>query len=126
MTVILDASALLAFLQDEPGSDAVESVLADSVISTVNWSEVVQKSIANDVEIVGMLEDLQALGLKVVDFTYEHAEIAAHLWQQTRQFGLSLADRSCLATARHLDAPVFTSDRIWAELGLPLEIGIVR
>lgn len=54
MTVILDASALLAYLQDEPGSEAVDKVLAESVISSVNWAEVVQKTIAGGVESDGL------------------------------------------------------------------------
>ena len=41
MTVVLDASALLAYLQDEPGDQAVEAVLAESVMSSGNWAEVV-------------------------------------------------------------------------------------
>ena len=126
MKAVLDASALLTFLQDEPGSDAVETVMADSVISAVNWSEVVQKSIANGVETAGMRDDLQALGLAIAPFSVEHAEIAGRLWLQTGQYGLSLADRACLATAQQLDAHVFTTDRVWAELDLTLDVRIVR
>ncbi len=62
MTVVLDASALLAYLQDEPGDEAVEAVLAESVMSSVNWAEVVQKSVAAGVVVDGMREDLEALG----------------------------------------------------------------
>ncbi len=38
MTVVLDASALLAYLKDEPGGNMVETLLAESVISSVNWT----------------------------------------------------------------------------------------
>ena len=68
MTVILDASALLAYLRQEPGGEMVDGVLAESVMSSVNWAEVVQKSISAGVEVEGMLEDLQALGMKVEPF----------------------------------------------------------
>ncbi len=85
MTIVLDASALLGFLQDEPGGDQVEAVLSEAVISSVNWTEVVQKSIAADVLIDGMREDLEALGIKVLPFTAEEAEIAGQLWLQTRR-----------------------------------------
>ncbi len=48
MTVVLDASALLAYLRQEPGGkvvDGVDGVLAESVIGNVNWAEVDQKLI---------------------------------------------------------------------------------
>jgi len=111
MTVILDASALLAYLQDEPGSEAVDKVLAESVISSVNWAEVVQKTIAGSVESDGLLNDLQALGLKVEAFTLEDAELAGKLWLQTKTAGLSLGDRACLSLGRRLGVSVITCDR---------------
>lgn len=82
MMIVLDASALLAFLQSEPGCDQVEAALAETVISSVNWAEVVQKSIAAAVDVNGMREDLEALGLRIVPFSAEEAGIAAQLWQK--------------------------------------------
>ena len=79
MTVVFDALALLAYLRDEPGSEVVDEVLAESVISSVNWAEVVQKTIAGDVESDGLLNDLQAIGLRVEAFTSEDAELRK-LW----------------------------------------------
>ncbi|GAA6616607.1 type II toxin-antitoxin system VapC family toxin [Scytonema sp. NUACC26] len=84
MTVVLDASALLAYLQDEPGSEAVEEVLAESVMSSVNWAEVVQKSVAAGVVVNGMREDLEALGLTIAPFSLQEAEMAGRLWLQTK------------------------------------------
>ena len=107
MTVVLDASALLAYLKGESGEKVVDGVLAESVISSVNWAEVVQKSIAAEVEVDGMLDDLQALGLKVEPFTPEDGEKTGRLWQQTRQAGLSLGDRACLSLGLRLGVPVF-------------------
>ena len=99
MTTVLDASALLGFLQDEPGCDQVEAVLPEAVISSVNWAEVVQKSIAAGIDVEGMRNDFEALGLRILPFTAEEAELAGQLWQQTRQQtrqrGLSLGDRAC-------------------------------
>ncbi|WP_293116665.1 hypothetical protein [Okeania sp. SIO1I7] len=71
MTVVLDASALLAYLKDELGSDLVDGVLAESVMSSVNWAVVVQKSISAGVEVDGLLDDQQALGLRIEPFTLE-------------------------------------------------------
>jgi len=65
MTVVLDASALLDFLQDEPGGDQVEAVLSEDVISSINWAEVMQKSVAAGVLIGGMREDLDCLNLGI-------------------------------------------------------------
>ncbi len=73
-----------------------------------------------------MHDDLQALGLVVMPFLLEHAELAGRLWPQTSQYGLSLADRACIATAQQLSAPVLTTDRVWAELDLTLEVRVVR
>jgi len=124
--IVLDASALLAFLQNEPGCDQVETALAEAVISSVNWAEVVQKSIAADVDVNGMREDLEALGLRIIPFSAEEAGIAAQLWQKPRHAGLSLGDRACLSTSIGLDAPVLTADKIWAALNLPVAVRCIR
>ncbi len=92
MTVVLDASALLAYLQDEPGSEVIDQVLAESLMSSVNWAEVVQKSIAARVNVDGMLDDLQIMGLRIEPFTPEDGELTGRLWSQTKQAGLSLGD----------------------------------
>jgi ribonuclease VapC len=126
MTTVLDASALLAYLQDEPGSDAVAAVLAESVLSSVNWAEVVQKAVAAGVAVDGMREDLEALGLSIAAFSAQEAEMAGRLWLQTRQAGLSLGDRACLSLGRRLNVPVLTCDRVWQSLNLELEIQVVR
>jgi len=123
---VLDASALLAYLQDEAGADAVEAVLSESVISSVNWSEVIQKSVASGVEVDGLREDLEVLGLHVLSFTPEEAETAGRLWEPTRSYGLSLGDRACLSLGLRLGIPVLTADRAWAELHLTVGIRIVR
>ena len=126
MTVVLDASALLAYLQDEPGSEAIERVLAEAVMSSVNWAEVVQKSIAAGVVVEGMREDLETLGLEIVSFMPEDGEMAGRLWLQTRQAGLSLGDRACLSVGMRLDVPVLTCDRIWTTIGLTLDVQVIR
>ena len=126
MTVVLDASALLTYLQNEPGSEVVEGVLAESVMSSVNWAEVVQKSVAAGVVIDGMREDLEALGLTITPFFPQEAEMAGRLWLQTRQAGLSLGDRACLSVGVLLNVPVLTCDRLWQTLGLALDVRVIR
>lgn len=126
MNAVLDASALLAYLQDEAGAGTVEAVLPDSAMSSVNWAEVVQKSVAGGVDASGLREDLEALGLNVSPFTAEEAETTARLWRSTRPYGLSLGDRACLSLGLHLDVPVFTTDRAWLKLKLALEVRMAR
>jgi ribonuclease VapC len=122
--VVLDASALLAYFHDEPGADTVDAVLAESFMSTVNWSEVVQKSLARGVDTQGLREDVEALGVRVEAFTAEDAECAARLWPATRALGLSLGDRACLALGRRVGFPVLTTDRAWLDLAEPLGLAI--
>ena len=126
MRVVLDASALLAYLRAEPGSEAVDSVLGSALITSVNWAEVLQKSLSAGVEAKGLRQELQALGLAVEPFSAGDADTAALLWPQTRNLGVSLADRACLSLALRLNLPVFTCDRLWAELNLPLRIELLR
>ncbi|MGH8897952.1 MAG: type II toxin-antitoxin system VapC family toxin [Egibacteraceae bacterium] len=125
--VVLDASAVLAWLQDEPGAGEVEPHLQDGFVSAVNWSEILQKVAqrGRDPRQTGAL--LRALGLVIVPVTQEDAEeAAATLWPQANPAGLSLADRCCLALARRLDATILTADKAWADLTIDLAITLVR
>jgi ribonuclease VapC len=124
--VVLDASALLAYLKSEPGGDAVDAVLATSVISSVNWAEVIQKSLAAGVLVDGMLDELEGLGLRVEPFFAEDGELAGRLWPQTKAVGLSLGDRACLSLGVRLGLNVLTADRNWAQLNLGVTIQVIR
>lgn len=116
MTAVLDASALLAFLQDEPGAAQVEQALVESaVVGTANLSEVAQKVRARggDWELAAAL--LDSYELEVEPVSRIDAERAAELWH--RRAGLSLADRLCLALGERLDVAVLTADRAWGDQG---------
>jgi ribonuclease VapC len=114
MTTVVDASVVLAWLQDEPGADAAEPMLMEGVIGAANWSEVLQKARQHGAPtgIVGRL--LASFGLAVVDVTAADAEVAADLWSQGS--ALSLADRLCLALGVRLGLPVATADAAWADV----------
>ncbi len=116
MEYLLDASALLAWLNGERGADEVESFLDRSAISTVNLSETIQKSLSRGVDVKGLRADLAALGILPVPFETEDAESAAALWMGTKGLGLSLGDRACLATAQKLNLPAVTADKAWANI----------
>jgi len=126
VSVVLDASALLAYLHDEPGAERVSTALEGAVISTVNWSEVLQKSIRAGVDVEGMAQDFADIGVGFEPFTTQQAETAVTLWNRSRNHGLSLADRACLALAIETATPVLTADRAWAQLGLEIEIQGLR
>lgn len=123
---VLDASALLAMLHGEPGGELVEKMLATAVMSSVNWSEVMQKALEQRTTVEGLRQDLEALGLAILPFTAEHAEGTARLRSLTRHVGLSLGDRACLAVAADLKLPAVSVDRIWKELEIGIEVQLVR
>ncbi len=123
---VVDASALLAMLHAEPGAETVEKALEDGAISTVNWSEVQQRSLASGIDVDDLRGDMEALGLEIVPFTVEDAEQAAGLWSPTRHLGLSLGDRACLALARRLRLPALTADRAWVDLDLDVQVQPIR
>ncbi|OUZ11964.1 VapC toxin family PIN domain ribonuclease [Aeromicrobium sp. PE09-221] len=112
---VLDASALLAFLQGEAGADEVEKELPRGVIGAANWSEVAQKVMARagDWDLARGL--LESYGLTVEPVTLDDAEHAARLWRAGS--GLSLGDRLCLALGDRRDARVLTADRAWGSSG---------
>jgi ribonuclease VapC len=112
MTVVLDASAILAFLQDEDGADLVEELLAeDARCSAANWAEVAQKIRGAGREWSLSHALLTSYGLSVESVTEADAEWAAARWR--RGEGLSLADRLCLSLAHRLRAPALTADAAW-------------
>ncbi len=126
MSAVLDASALLAYLQNEPGGDRVKAVLNEAFISTVNWAEVIQKARAANVATAGLRDDLEALGLELEPFTATQAEVAGELWGRSKNLGLSLGDRACLALGLEKGESVYTADRAWSRLNLRIEIEAIR
>lgn len=109
---VLDASALLAFLQGEPGADGVEEALdRGAVIGAANLSEVAQKVIARGGSWGVVRALLDSYELEVEPVTRPDGERAAALWSAGS--GLSLADRLCLALGERLEREVLTADAAW-------------
>ena len=124
---VLDASALLALLNQEPGSERVATCIANgAVISTVNLSEVVAKLSDAGMPEEVTREALSILGILVVDFDTALAYDAGLLRPLTRQMGISLGDRACLALARHLNLPAVTTDKVWKNLPLDIAVQLIR
>lgn len=109
---LIDASALLAYLQGEEGSDEVEmALIAGAACTAVNWSEVAQKVRAADRDWGLARALLLSYDLHIESVTAEDAELAAALWRPGA--GLSLSDRFCMAVGRRLGTTVLTADRSW-------------
>lgn len=124
---ILDASALLAFLQNEPGAMVVDGILrAGAVISAVNLAEVLSKVAAGGGDPEATDRSLASM-LQVIPLTAADSLAIARLQGITRAQGLSLGDRACLALGQKTGRPVVTSDRIWANLNLPdVRVQLIR
>ena len=127
LKAVLDASAVLAYLKQEPGYEIVQSALENgAAISTVNLSEVGTKVLAMGQLFDPVVTRLLALGLFPQPFSEEDALTAASLSPKTQSLGLSLGDRACLALGLRLQLPVLTADRSWANLDLGVEVHLIR
>jgi ribonuclease VapC len=132
LALVLDASALLAYLREEPGADVVaEAIAGGVVISTVNLAEVFSRSADRGADPAKLAAKLTQNGLldgaiTVEPFTATDAIDVAHLRPLTRDAGLSLGDRACLALARRLGAPVLTADTAWQGAAHGAELRPIR
>lgn len=129
---VLDAPALLAYLNEEPGADAVEQALAEGAyIGAANWAEVLSKVADSGGEIEILAGELEARGilgqtLEVLPLLSEDCPVIARLRASTKALGLSLGDRACLALGLRLGLPVLTTDREWRKLALDVKVRVVR
>lgn len=130
MTVVLDASAVIALLRDESGADTVREILESveppspiaGLLSTVNLTEVLQALGANLPAVIDGSERV----IVTAAYEREHARAAAAMLEQTRLAGLGLADRACLALAKVLGLPAVTADRLWSEIDVGVEVIQIR
>lgn len=122
---ILDASAILALLNSEPGAQEVQAVVAASAASTVNLTEVVGK-LADDGMTDRMIWKALRIGFHTLDFGSEQSRLMPQLRRDTRRHGLSLGDRCCLATALTWQRPAMTADRAWVNVRIPgLQVTVI-
>ena len=124
---VLDASAVLAVLFQEKGSQRVEPLLPDAAINTVNMAEALAKLIRRGASPGEAREMFQALGIgRILPFDEAAAFVSATLLIATSPLGLGLGDRACLATGRLSGLPVVTADREWAALDVGVKIRVIR
>ena len=125
--IVLDASAILALLNNEPGAEKITpELLSRATVSAVNLAEVHTMLVREG----GDPDESWALAVDPIPdnepFTTAQARIAGTLVQKTSSLGLSLGDRACLALAIALAAPVYTTDRLWKKLKLEIPIYLLR
>lgn len=124
---VLDASAVLALLNAEPGAETVEAALDEgSVVGSVNLSEAVARLSNNGLTPAEIEFSLASFQLDVRDFDRNQAVQAGLMLTETRSAGLSLGDRACLALARELSLPALTGDRAWQRVDVGVRIELFR
>jgi len=123
---VLDASALLALLQNEQGAEFVQNLLPNSVISSVNFSETVSRLTRYGMPETEIRDMLELLGLEIIPFFTDQAYQSGFLTSSTKSFGLSFGDRACLALAQQLNRIALTSDNAWKSLNPGIQIELIR
>jgi PIN domain nuclease of toxin-antitoxin system len=124
--VVLDASAILALLNQETGSEEVSRFIGKAAISTVNLSEVIAKLADAGIPEKDIRQILSNLNLEVIDFNEKQALKAGMLRPITKSIGLSFGDRACLALGIILNQPVLTTDRLWSSINMGIEVRLLR
>ena len=125
--IVFDSSALIMLFAKEPGYESVRQNLKHAIISSVNIAEVYKYCIA----VQNLTEDdcrnlIKLSGIKIIDFCEEQALITAKIIKQTKEYGLSLGDRGCIALAMFKNYPVLTCDKIWLKVDLDVEFIMAR
>ena len=128
--VVLDASAVLALLFEEPGAEKVMALVEGGgsrpLISSVNLGEVYARLLRDGLDETKAMYWLKAMKLSVVAFEEADAYRTGPLIQQFRAFGLSFGDCVCLALAMERDVPAWTGDRAWMRVDSPVTIELIR
>jgi ribonuclease VapC len=121
---VLDASAILALLNNEPGAEKVQAALTHSrcFMSVVNWSEVARKLVLKNLAVDSVAQSLLALGLEFKDYDYSQAVATAQIVAQS----LSWGDRACLALTEALGATALTADQAWQSLVNGVSVELIR
>jgi ribonuclease VapC len=125
--IVLDASAILAVINGEPGAEKLTpDLLADAIGSAVNLAEVQAKLVSRGWTSEQAWEDATSPVREVLPFDEEQARVAGDLVAETRHLGLSLGDRACLALGIARKLPVYTAEKSWKKLKVGVRIHVIR
>lgn len=125
--IVFDSSVLIMLFAKEPGYESVRGYMRNAVISTINIAEVYKYCI----EVQNLSEEdcrnlTKLTGIKIIDFCEQQALISAKIIKNTKQYGLSLGDRGCIALATLKDCSILTCDKIWQKVDLNIEFIMAR
>ena len=123
---VLDASAMLALIQEEPGHDQVIKPGLAHCASAVNMAEVRSKLFDRGLAEIETEIVVRGLNVPVKDFSDDQSRLSGALRPVTKDQGLSLADRACLALAQSLGATAVTADKIWGALSVGVSVEVIR
>ncbi|WP_414561866.1 MULTISPECIES: PIN domain-containing protein [unclassified Anabaena] len=123
---VVDASAVLALLNQETGSEEILQLIDNAAISSINLSEVIAKLAEAGIPEEEIRQIILNLNLEVILFNEEQALKAGMLRPATKSIGLSFGNRACLALGVVLNQPVIITDRLWTNLNMGIEIRVVR
>ena len=123
---VMDASAVIAVLREEPGAEQVIPHLFGSLISTVNLAEVFCKSQSRGILPATDALTIQQMKLEVVPFDAEQAQLLANILPKTLGSSVGFADRACMALAMQQQMPALTGDRDWLKHDAGVEIQLFR
>ncbi|MFQ5421566.1 MAG: type II toxin-antitoxin system VapC family toxin [Anaerolineae bacterium] len=124
--IVLDASALLAFMFQETGHELVAAHIDDCCLSAVNLSEVIGRFVRDGHDPQVVLQQIMATSIEIVPFSAHQAALTAALLPKTRESGLSLSDRACLSLGLARQLPVLTADRVWQQVEVALPVELIR
>ncbi len=124
--VVLDASAILAYLLGEPGAETVAGARGNGVVSAVNVAEVGARLSDLGLSLPETRRSIALLDVEIVSFDAEQAHDTAGIRNATRRRGLSLGDRACLQLAARRALPALTADRAWTEIATGIEVRVIR
>jgi PIN domain nuclease of toxin-antitoxin system len=127
LDTLLDASAVLALLQGERGSERVKRALPESAITSVNACEILGVLVRGGLSPAAAVAAFEMLAIPVLAFTYTQARAGASLARLKVSRPLSLGDRACLGAAIEGRKSVLTAERYWSQLDLEdVRIEIIR
>ncbi|MEZ6129193.1 MAG: type II toxin-antitoxin system VapC family toxin [Planctomycetaceae bacterium] len=125
-SVVFDASAVLAVLNRETGHEKAAERIYGAAISAVNYGEVLKKSAERGGSIAHVAAILRQQRMNITSFDADQAARAAEIWSECKPFGLSFADRACIALGLTMKVPIITAEQSMSQVALPVEFQLIR